>query len=128
MMESLGQSADAKEIAVMVKEFDTDGNGVIDCMFPHTLFEYSQSVGGEFVKIMQDQTSNVDQEGLKRLWAALDKDNDGLIHLADLREVLTKMGLKMTNEEFDDMLRYADIYDEAAPININQFMKVMMVY
>jgi len=77
---------------------------------------------------MQDQTSNVDQEGLKRLWAALDKDNDGLIHLADLREVLTKMGLKMTNEEFDDMLRYAHIYDEAAPININQFMKVMMVY
>ena len=38
MMESLGQSADAKEIAVMVKEFDTDGNGVIDCMYsPHVV-------------------------------------------------------------------------------------------
>jgi len=37
-MESLGQSADAKEIAVMVKEFDTDGNGVIDCMYsPHVV-------------------------------------------------------------------------------------------
>lgn len=33
VMESLGQSADAKDIAAMVKEFDTDGNGVIDCEY-----------------------------------------------------------------------------------------------
>lgn len=82
--------------------------------------------GDEFVKIMLDQMSLTHEEGMKKLWTALDKDNDGFINPADVREVMTNTGMKLSHEEVDDMMRYAGIFDESTPINVQQFRKLMM--
>ena len=49
----------------------------------------------------------------------------GLVRRAELRRVLTIIGEELTDEDVDEMIRYADI-DGDGQINYEEFVKMMM--
>ena len=49
------------------------------------------------------------EENLRDAFHLFDQDGDGFINAADLREIMTNLGEKITDEDIDEMIREADI-------------------
>ncbi len=49
------------------------------------------------------------EDNLKDAFDLFDQDNDGFIDAIDLREIMTNLGEKITDEDIDEMIREADI-------------------
>ena len=111
-MRSLGQNPTEAELQDMVNEVDVDGSGTI---------EFS-----EFLNLMARKMRDSDsEEQLKEAFRVFDKDQNGFISAAELRNVLTNLGEKLTDDEIDEMIREADV-DGDGQINYEEFVKVMM--
>ncbi|KAE9621662.1 putative EF-hand domain pair protein [Lupinus albus] len=111
VMRSLGQNPTEAELQDMINEVDADGSGTID--FP------------EFLNLMAKKMKDTDsEEELKEAFRAFDKDQNGFISAAELRQI-TILGEKLTDEEVDKMIREADV-DGDGQINYKEFVKVMM--
>jgi|ERR1700722_5508391 len=79
-MRSLGQNPTEAELQDMINEVDADGNGTID--FP------------EFLTMMARKMRDVDsEEEIKEAFKVFDKDGNGYISAAELRHVMTNLGL-----------------------------------
>ncbi|GMY05323.1 calmodulin-7 isoform X2 [Fagus crenata] len=112
VMRSLGQNPTEAELQDMVNEVDVDGSGTI---------EFS-----EFLSLMARKMKDSDsEEQLKEAFRVFDKDQDGFISAIELRNVLTNLGEKLTDDEVDEMIREADA-DGDGQINYEEFVKVMM--
>ncbi len=111
-MRSLGQNPTEAELQDMVNEVDVDRSGTI---------EFS-----EFLNLMARKMKDSDsEEQLKEAFRVFDKDQDGFISAIELRNVLTNLGEKLTDDEVDEMIREADA-DGDGQINYEEFVKVMM--
>ena len=111
-MRSLGQNPTEAELQDMVNEVDVDRSGTI---------EFS-----EFLNLMARKMKDSDsEEQLKEAFRVFDKDQNGFISAAELRNVLTNLGEKLTDDEIDEMIREADV-DGDGQINYEEFVKVMM--
>jgi calmodulin len=123
VMRSLGQNPTEAELQDMINEVDADGNGTID--FP------------EFLTMMARKMRDTDsEEEIKEAFKVFDKDGNGFISAAELRHVMTSLGMsplffpsfffmgdflvligdnflrpgeKLTDKEVDEMIREADI-------------------
>ena len=49
------------------------------------------------------------EENLRDAFNLFDQDRDGFINVDDLREIMTNLGEKITDEDLDEMIREADI-------------------
>lgn len=49
------------------------------------------------------------EENLRDAFNLFDQDGDGLIDATDLRNIMTNLGEKVTDEDIDEMIREADI-------------------
>ena len=49
------------------------------------------------------------EDNLRDAFSLFDQDRDGFIGPADLREIMTNLGEKVTDEDIDEMIREADI-------------------
>ncbi len=49
------------------------------------------------------------EDNLKDAFNLFDQDGDGFIDTTDLREIMTNLGEKITDEDIDEMIREADI-------------------
>ena len=79
-MRSLGQNPTEAELQDMINEVDADGNGTID--FP------------EFLTMMARKMRDTDsEEEIKEAFKVFDKDGNGFISAAELRHVMTNLGL-----------------------------------
>lgn len=79
-MRSLGQNPTEAELQDMINEVDADGNGTID--FP------------EFLTMMARKMRDTDsEEEIKEAFKVFDKDGNGYISAAELRHVMTNLGL-----------------------------------
>ena len=54
-----------------------------------------------------------------------DKDQNGFIFAAELRQVMTNLGEKLTDEEVEEMIWEADV-DGDGHIDYDEFVKVMI--
>jgi uncharacterized protein YneF (UPF0154 family) len=80
VMRSLGQNPTEAELQDMINEVDADGNGTID--FP------------EFLTMMARKMRDTDsEEEIKEAFKVFDKDGNGYISAAELRHVMTNLGM-----------------------------------
>jgi calmodulin len=80
VMRSLGQNPTEAELQDMINEVDADGNGTID--FP------------EFLTMMARKMRDTDsEEEIKEAFKVFDKDGNGFISAAELRHVMTSLGM-----------------------------------
>ena len=81
------------------------GNGTID--FP------------EFLTMMEKKMNESDpEEELREAFRVFDKDGDGFISAAELRHVMTNLGEKLTDEEVDEMIEWADVVVKDGKIQV----------
>ena len=64
-------------------------------------------------------------DGIEEAFKVFDRDGNQLISAAELRQVMTTLGDKLTDEEVDEMIREADI-DGDGHINYEEFVRMMM--
>eukprot|EP00996_Jenningsia_fusiforme_P000740 NODE_166_length_2944_cov_19.065630_g152_i0.p1 GENE.NODE_166_length_2944_cov_19.065630_g152_i0~~NODE_166_length_2944_cov_19.065630_g152_i0.p1 ORF type:complete len:935 (-),score=237.39 NODE_166_length_2944_cov_19.065630_g152_i0:138-2855(-) len=93
-LQSLGQNPSDAELRDMC-----DGIGAKDRVdFP------------EFLGFMAMKMSDTDsEEEIKEAFRLFDKDGDGTISVAELANVMSSLGEKLTDEEIDEMIREADV-------------------
>lgn len=112
VMRSLGQNPSQQELLEMINEVDGDGNGTIDFQ--------------EFVEMMAKKMKDTDsEEEIREAFKVFDKDGSGYIDSSELRQVMTTLGEKLTDEEVDEMIQEADI-DGDGQVNYEEFVKMMI--
>ena len=109
-MRAMGQNPTEDELNNMVMEVDLDGNGTIE--FP------------EFLEMMKQKASTVDQEGELRFifqtvliifllhreaFRIFDRNKDGFISVKELKKVTTMLGASLTKEELEEFMKEADV-------------------
>ena len=111
VMRSLGLLPTEAEVIEIIKEIDTDGNGVIDF--------------NEFLALMERKMTFWDgEEDIKEAFRVFDQDGNGVISSAELRKIMTCLGEKLTEEEVEEMIKEADL-DGDGQINYQEFVTMM---
>lgn len=95
----------------MVCELDANGSGSVEF--------------GEFVDLMTRKVKSKEaEEELREAFEIFDIDGNGFITSRDLRQAMTKLGERLSNEEADEMIREADFNDDGE-INIEEFIVLL---
>ena len=112
VMRSLGQNPNEEELREMISEVDADGSGEIDFK--------------EFLALMvrQNQDNNQEEE-LLEAFKIIDIEGDGIITADEFRHVMTNFGQKLTEEEFEEMIKGADV-DADGNLNYYEFIKMLV--
>jgi calmodulin len=112
VMRSLGQHPTEAELADMVREIDTDGNGQIDFK--------------EFLNMMVAKMKDViTEDEIREAFLLFDNDGNGYISAAELRHVMTSLGETLTDEEVEELMNEADANGDGQ-IDYDEFVKLMM--
>jgi len=99
VMRSLGQNPTEAELQEIINEIDAERKGTVEFF--------------EFVNIMEKKIENVeDEEEILSAFRIFDNDGSGLISAEELREALTSLGEKLTQEEVDDLFSEAEIGED----------------
>uniref|UniRef100_A0A8C3YP56 Calmodulin like 5 n=1 Tax=Catagonus wagneri TaxID=51154 RepID=A0A8C3YP56_9CETA len=109
MLQLLGRNLSEAELKALIAQVDTDGDGVIS-------FE-------EFLAAMAKRTRGSQGE-LWKAFHAFDLDGDGRIGVDELRQAVTKLGGRLSQEELDSMLREADL-DQDGQVNYEEFVRIL---
>jgi Ca2+-binding EF-hand superfamily protein len=56
--------------------------------------------------------TDIEEGELIDAFKIFDRNNNGLIEASELRHVMINLGEKLTEEEVEDMIREADIYND----------------
>ncbi|UJR28157.1 hypothetical protein I4U23_009411 [Adineta vaga] len=112
VLESFGYNIPEVELATFVSQLDIDKSGTIE-------FEEYLSFMLTFIK-----KNITTEENLKDAFNLFDQDGDGFIIVNDLREIMTSLGEKITDEDLDEMIREADI-DKDFKVNFQEFQRIM---
>ncbi|KAJ8308951.1 hypothetical protein KUTeg_013825 [Tegillarca granosa] len=103
VMSSLGQNPTEAELDEMISSVDADDSGTID--FPEFCLM--------MVKRMKVHGTEIE---IKDAFRVFDRDGNGYIAADELRQVMTNLGEKMSNEEAEEMIAEADV-DKDGQIN-----------
>eukprot|EP01060_Flectonema_neradi_P023741 TRINITY_DN3206_c0_g1_i1.p2 TRINITY_DN3206_c0_g1~~TRINITY_DN3206_c0_g1_i1.p2 ORF type:complete len:150 (+),score=44.22 TRINITY_DN3206_c0_g1_i1:1403-1852(+) len=113
VLRSVGQNCSDDEIKGLLTEADMDDDGVID--FP------------EFLTLVVEKMERSDNDvDMRDTFQFYDINGTGLITPSNLQYAMGKLGLRMTAEEADEMIREADL-DGDGKISFDEFRKMMVV-
>lgn len=72
----------------------------------------------EFLKMMKERKNEreLSEEELMGIFKVFDKDSSGFINASELKEVSSKLGRNMTDEDVKEMIKEADL-DQDGKIN-----------
>lgn len=65
-------------------------------------------------------------EELKDAFKVFDSDNNGYISANELRQVMVRLGERLTDEEVEQMIREADL-DGDGQVSYEEFARFMMI-
>ena len=112
LMRNLGQNPSEEELKQMIREVDLDGNGTIDFK--------------EFLCLMVKKMKGTDtEEELLEAFKVFDRDGNGYITSHELRYIMTNLGVGLTPEEVEEMVKEADL-DNDGQIDYDEFVKMML--
>ena len=66
-------------------------------------------------------------QSLKEAFKIFDKNRNGYIEAKELKQVTTTLGSQLTDEEFEDFWREADINNDGK-LDYEEFIKIMKQY
>ena len=108
VMRSLGQNPTEAELKDLIKEEDTTGSGTLDFQ--------------EFRTMMKKK--NITEREIREAFRAYDKDGNGLISPAELKQTMTEMGGECTVEQVDEIIKEADT-DGDGQVNFEELHTMM---
>nr|CAD7588663.1 unnamed protein product [Timema genevievae] len=114
ILEMLGHHVDDQIIKDIILEVDADGSGELE-------FDEFVTLAGRF--LIEEDAEAMQQE-LKEAFRLYDKEGDGYITTAVLREILKELDDKLTKEELDMMIEEIDT-DGSGTVDFDEFMEVM---
>lgn len=95
-MRNLGQNPTEESLKQMIREVDADENGTIDF--------------AEFLTLMARKMKTKDSEAeILEAFKVFDKDGSGKISRTELRQVMSNLGEKLSDEEVEEMMKEADL-------------------
>ncbi|CAF1991292.1 unnamed protein product [Rotaria magnacalcarata] len=112
VLDDLGYNVPESELTTLINQLDMDKSGTIE-------FEEYLSFMLTFIK-----KNITTEDNLKDAFNLFDQNNDGYIETKDLREIMTNLGEKITDEDIDEMMREADI-DKDFKVNFYEFQRIM---
>lgn len=68
---------------------------------------------------------NISEDKINEAFLIFDKDNTGLLSVAELRHVMTNLGDPLTKEEVDEIIREVEI-DNEGQIKYKDLVKIML--
>merc|ERR1719384_320713 len=102
-MKSLGQNPTEAELEDMIKDVDNDGSGTI------TFTEFLK-----MIRKMKHQVPNLEEllikEDIRQAFKVFDKDGNGFISQEDMRQAMTNLGQKPTDED-NEMINWSLVTD-----------------
>eukprot|EP01126_Amoeba_proteus_P038938 TRINITY_DN4083_c0_g1_i2.p1 TRINITY_DN4083_c0_g1~~TRINITY_DN4083_c0_g1_i2.p1 ORF type:complete len:149 (+),score=29.48 TRINITY_DN4083_c0_g1_i2:636-1082(+) len=108
VMRSLGLNPTNAELSEMLKDIEGE-----------------QIVFYEFLTMMNKQRSNEDtKDDIKASFTIFDKNNNGVVSVQELRHVLTTVGEKLSEDEFDEIIKDAEV-DKNGMINCEDFINML---
>lgn len=111
VMRSLGQSPTEADLRQMISEVDADGSGTIDF--------------AEFLTLMARKIKTKDSEAeIVEAFKVFDRDGSGKISADELRQVMTNLGEKLSDQEVEDMIREADTNGDGVRFVFNKYSSV----
>jgi len=73
---------------------------------------------------MASKGGKEDKKSIQKVFKEFDKDNDGFINKKELKQLLAKWNVNVTNEELDDMMNDIDT-NKDGKIDLNEFQEFM---
>ncbi|CAF1027796.1 unnamed protein product [Didymodactylos carnosus] len=108
---TFGYNLSESEAYDIIASVDTDSSGTIDF--------------NEFVKMVQTRLpTKHNDEALNLAFDLIDINQDGNIDVNELRQIMVKLGEKMTDDDVDEMIREADM-DKNYLINRAEFSRII---
>jgi len=114
ILSMLGHQLDDKMLADIIAEVDDDGSGQIEFAEFCTLA----------ARFLVEEDAEAMQQELKEAFRLYDKEGNGYITTAVLREILKELDDKITNEDLDMMIEEIDS-DGSGTVDFDEFMEVM---
>jgi len=97
----------------MIVKVDKDGSGTVE------LDEFVSLLG------LMKELYRVSEEEIKGTFKIFDRNGDGSISSDELREVMTSVGAKLTEDEITAMIDEADA-DADGSVDYEEFLKMML--
>ncbi|ELU17547.1 hypothetical protein CAPTEDRAFT_202961 [Capitella teleta] len=95
VLRSIGYNPSENEINELLEKYDPEGDGMVEF--------------GTFVELMsQVKRQGESSEDIEAAFRAFDHGSSGCVEVAELREMLTTRGEKLTEDEADEFLAFAD--------------------
>ena len=113
LMNSLKQYPSQKELEKILNEFNIDKNG--------------QIYFNQFLKIMAKRLKNIKEDEdryLKNLFSNLDRNNNGLISIHEIRYIVTHSKENISENDIETIMTEADT-DGDGLISFEEFMMIM---
>ncbi|KAI3385118.1 hypothetical protein SNEBB_002577 [Seison nebaliae] len=111
VMRNLGHNLKPEQLQECIEAVDGDGSGTVD-------FE-------EFLALMIKKTKEAeDEQELREAFRVLDKNNRGVIDVADLKWIFKNLDPDMEEEEMDQIISEVD-EDGSGTVDFDEFFKLM---
>ncbi|KAJ3652495.1 hypothetical protein Zmor_018453 [Zophobas morio] len=110
----LGIHTTEKMLAEIIAEVDADGSGELE-------FEEFITLASKF---MAEEDAEAMQSELKEAFRLYDKEGNGYITTATLKEILRELDSNLSNEELDGIITEIDT-DGSGTVDYDEFMEVM---
>uniref|UniRef100_A0A023F4V2 Putative calmodulin n=1 Tax=Triatoma infestans TaxID=30076 RepID=A0A023F4V2_TRIIF len=114
ILNSMGQIFDDGELLKIIKEVDSEGSGKVN-------FDGFCEVVAHF---LEEEDAEAMQEELKEAFRLYDREGNGYITTATLREILAALDDKLTSDDLDGIIQEIDT-DGSGTVDFDEFMEMM---
>ncbi|KAL6436280.1 hypothetical protein ACFW04_004678 [Cataglyphis niger] len=114
ILNTMGQLFDDGELNALIEENDPEGLGKVN-------FDGFCKIAGRF---LEEEDAEAMQEELKEAFRLYDREGNGYITTATLKEILAALDDKLTNSDLDGIIAEIDT-DGSGTVDFDEFMEMM---